>query len=859
VTGETCRKPLKVVLLLLTLQTLAQAQGRPASHPVTHNPHGNITIPCENCHTFTSWKPIRRVPEFDHNKTSYPLRGMHEKVDCAQCHTKLVFTDVSTNCAGCHADIHRRQFGANCEQCHTVRGWNVTVQAIQNHQNRFPLLGAHAAVDCDSCHKGAATGQFQGLSTQCYSCHTQDFRSATNPNHVAASFPTTCEQCHGMNTWLDAKFDHSLTGFPLTGAHTTTPCLSCHVNGNYKLTDTSCSSCHLKDFQSTTNPNHTQAVFPQTCQTCHNTSAWAPAPGFNHNMVSSFPLTGAHISVPCSSCHLNGQFAGEPTDCVGCHLKDFQGTTNPNHVTGGLPTTCQTCHTTTAWQPATFDHSKTAFPLTGAHATVACAACHVNNNYTNLSTDCASCHINDFNATTNPNHTQSGIPTTCQVCHTTTAWQPATFDHNKTGFALTGAHVSVACSSCHINNNYSLTDTTCVSCHLKDFQATTNPNHVTGGLPTTCQTCHTTTAWQPATFDHNTTGFALTGAHVSVACSSCHINNNYSLTDTTCVSCHLKDFQGTTNPNHVTGGLPTTCQTCHTTTAWQPATFDHNTTGFALTGAHVSVACSSCHINNNYSLTSSACSTCHLTDYQGTNNPSHAAAGFPTDCTLCHTTTSWTGATFNHATTGFPLTGAHVNVACSSCHVNNNYSLTNTTCVSCHLKDFQGATNPNHVAAGFPQQCELCHTTTAWQPSSFNHNNTPFPLTGAHTTVACASCHVNNNYTSVPTDCYSCHKTDYQSTTNPNHQAAGFPTTCQTCHTTTTWSGATFNHTWFPTNHGNAQGVCATCHTNSSDYSIFQCTGCHTASTTSQRHTGVSGYVYNSINCYQCHPRGSGG
>jgi hypothetical protein len=773
-------------LLLLTLQALAQAQGRPASHPVTHNPHGNITIPCENCHTFTSWKPIRRVPEFDHNKTSYPLRGMHEKVDCVQCHTKLVFTDVSTNCAGCHADIHRRQFGANCEQCHTVRGWNVTVQAIQNHQNRFPLLGAHAAVDCDSCHKGAATGQFQGLSTQCYSCHAQDFQSATNPNHVAASFPTTCEQCHGMNTWLDAKFDHSLTGFLLTGAHTTTPCLSCHVNGNYKLTDTSCASCHLKDFQSTTNPNHTQAVFPQTCQTCHNTTAWAPAPGFNHNMVSSFPLTGAHISVPCSSCHLNGQFAGEPTDCVGCHLKDFQGTTNPNHVTGGLPTTCQTCHTTTAWQPATFDHSKTAFPLTGAHATAACAACHVNNNYTNLSTDCASCHINDFNATTNPNHTQSGIPTTCQVCHTTTAWQPATFDHSKTGFALTGAHVNVACSSCHINNNYSLTDTTCVSCHLKDFQ-------------------------------------------------------------------------GTTNPNHIAGGLPTTCQTCHTTTAWQPATFDHNTTGFALTGAHVNVACSSCHINNNYSLTSSACSTCHLTDYQSTNNPNHAAAGFPTDCTLCHTTISWTGATFNHATTGFPLTGAHLNVACSSCHVNNNYSLTNTTCVSCHLKDFQGTTNPNHVAAGFPQQCELCHTTTAWQPSSFNHNNTPFPLTGAHTTVACASCHVNNNYTSVPTDCYSCHKTDYQSTTNPNHQAAGFPTTCQTCHTTTTWSGATFSHTWFPTNHGNAQGVCATCHTNSSDYSIFQCTGCHTASTTNPRHTGVSGYVYNSINCYQCHPRGTGG
>jgi hypothetical protein len=141
----------------------------------------------------------------------------------------------------------------------------------------------------------------------------------------------------------------------------------------------------------------------------------------------------------------------------------------------------------------------------------------------------------------------------------------------------------------------------------------------------------------------------------------------------------------------------------------------------------------------------------------------------------------------------------------------------------------------------------------AWTDGTFNHNNTPFPLTGAHTTVPCASCHVNNNYTSLPADCYSCHKTDYQGTNNPSHVAAGFPTTCQTCHTTTAWTGATFNHTWFPTSHGNAQGVCSTCHTNSSDYTVFQCTGCHTAAATDPNHSGVRGYVYNSINCYDCH------
>ena len=34
------------------------------------------------------------------------------------------------------------------------------------------------------------------------------------------------------------------------------------------------------------------------------------------------------------------------------------------------------------------------------------------------------------------------------------------------------------------------------------------------------------------------------------------VNNAYNLTSGACVQCHLKDFQGTTNPNHVSAGFP---------------------------------------------------------------------------------------------------------------------------------------------------------------------------------------------------------------------------------------------------------------------------------------------------------------
>ena len=713
---------------------------------------------------------------------------MHAKVDCRSCHVKLVFKDVGMKCADCHADLHRGQMGAQCEKCHTVNGWNASIQAVQDHQNRFPLVGAHALVECSACHTNAAVGKFQGLSTDCVACHLTNFRNTKTSglDHAALNFPTHCQSCHSMDTWLGASFDHA--------------------------------------------------------------------------KVTGFALVGAHARLDCTACHVGGRFAGVPADCYSCHVKEFTFAANPNHVAGGFPHDCTMCHSMASWQGATFDHSKfTQFPLTGAHASVACTSCHIGGKFTGTPTDCYSCHKPDFVGTTNPSHVAAGFPTDCTVCHTTANWTRATFDHSKfTKFPLTGGHVNIPCTSCHVGGKFAGTPADCYSCHKPDFAGTTNPNHVAAGFPTNCSVCHTTANWSGATFNHNNTPFPLTGAHLSVgSCSTCHVGGVYAGLSTACMSCHLKDYNGTTNPNHAASGIPQTCEVCHTTLAWTPATFDHSKTPFPLTGAHAGVACSSCHIGGKYAGTPTDCYSCHKPDFVGTTNPNHVAAGFPTDCSVCHSTVNWAGATFNHNNTPFPLTGAHLTVgSCATCHVGGVYAGLSTACVSCHLKDYNGTTNPNHAASGIPQTCEVCHTTTAWSPATFDHSQTPFPLTGAHVTVPCASCHVGGKYAGTPTDCYSCHKPDYLGTTNPNHAAAGFPTTCLTCHTTTAWTGATFNHTWFPVPHRTAT-LCVDCHTNPSNYAVFVCTNCHTQATTDPHHTGVAGYVWNSTNCYSCHPTGT--
>ena len=143
------------------------------------------------------------------------------------------------------------------------------------------------------------------------------------------------------------------------------------------------------------------------CLTCHTDLSWSGAK-FDHNALTRFALDGAHVSVQCASCLVNGRFAGTPSNCYACHSADFEKAGNPNHVTGRFATTCETCHTTTAWQGAKFDHNLSRFPLTGAHAPVALAGCHVGGKITGTASDCGSCHLSQFQLAKNPSRTAGG-------------------------------------------------------------------------------------------------------------------------------------------------------------------------------------------------------------------------------------------------------------------------------------------------------------------------------------------------------------------------------------------------------------------------------------------------------------------
>jgi len=508
------------------------------------NPHGPSIGPCATCHAPDSWRPVRISKEFRHAERSFPLEGVHARTSCMACHKNLVFDKLANTCASCHSDVHKGELGTDCARCHTPRSFLDQRELRRMHElTRFPLRGAHAAARCDACHSPATSGQSQymGRPTTCFGCHAADYRQAKSPDHAVAQFPQDCTACHGNSSWQGAQFDHAVTRFPLTGAHRAVACSSCHADQIYRGKPMACASCHQATFAATTSPPHASAGFPNSCEICHTTSAWTPGT-FSH-ATTPFPLVGAHAAAVCSACHADGVYRGKPTICFSCHQKDYNAVTLPPHASLGYSTVCTDCHTSmTTWQGGVFNHQTFAFPLTGAHLAVSCLGCHADNVFKGKSTACASCHQTSYAATTNPPHAAAGFPATCETCHTTSSWLTATFSHAATRFPLTGAHLTVACSSCHSDGVYHGKTMVCSGCHLATYGATTNPSHSAAGFPTNCESCHTTTTWLGATFNHDASFFPIySGTHRGrwSVCADCHTTpTNYVVFS--CFQCHLK-------------------------------------------------------------------------------------------------------------------------------------------------------------------------------------------------------------------------------------------------------------------------------------------------------------------------------
>ena len=571
-------------------------------------------------------------------------------------------------------DAHAELEGmSNCTQCHT--------------------LGDKVSNDkCLACHESLKERVDQNLGfhvsrevrgKDCFTCHSE---------HHGRKFE--------MVRFDTLSFDHNLTGYTLEGAHKKVDCASCHKQDNifdesirekrktYLGLTQECLLCH-EDF-------HRNSLSPK-CANCHTFQQFEDATKFEHDRTN-YKLLGAHESVDCKSCHLPDNdgltriFSGiKYGDCDGCH-QDVHN--------NRLGDQCSVCHVETSFASfkggAGFDHDQTTFPLLGKHKRENCRSCHdLNKPHTTVFMDhegvdpgaCITCHQDVHDG-------KFGLE--CKKCHNEDSFafsnRPESFDHELTGFSLLGKHADVDCKSCHQNSlTEPLPHNTCTSCH-EDYH---DGQFTVGSDVRDCADCHWENSFSGSTFDfedHETTDFALTGAHMATPCSACHQKSNgywqFADLGLNCVDCHDNIHEGQMDNKYFENE---SCAGCHSTEMWQDISFDHDQTAFQLKGQHKTTECRRCHENEvdqyAFSGISTTCFSCHEEPHRAQFQEDGI-----TDCRKCHSEIEWQPSTFDHDSAAFVLDGAHLGLRCDECHFEivdelgtfTTYSVAQFECIDCH-------------------------------------------------------------------------------------------------------------------------------------------------------------------------------
>lgn len=195
---------------------------------------------------------------------------------------------------------------------------------VDHSKTRFPLLGRHQNVPCESCHPASkGTRVWKGVPLDCVGCHS-DRRT-----HKGA-LGTKCESCHDVSGWKSIKHTAAQHRFPLVGNHKV-PCASCHVKGAHLTAKVTCADCHDQPHRGTRSP----------CETCHNVEQWKTV-SYKQHTYNPELLPGKHRTATCLECHPKFRFnnSSKAVPCESCHKKDRK------HEDLGP---CRSCHTPLTW------------------------------------------------------------------------------------------------------------------------------------------------------------------------------------------------------------------------------------------------------------------------------------------------------------------------------------------------------------------------------------------------------------------------------------------------------------------------------------------------------------------------------
>ena len=176
---------------------------------------------------------------------------------------------------------------------------------------------------------------------------------------------------------------------------------------------------------------------------------------------------------------------------------------------------------------------------------------------------------------------------------------------------------------------------------------------------------------------------------------------------------------------------------------------------------------------------------------------------------------------------------------CTKCHKRFDKAAQTILCLDCHKEVRKDVDHQQGFHGRFKEQqeCKECHTDHKGRAENiaplaepaFDHEQTDFPLSGAHANqkkVECKACHTPKvKYRDTPSDCYGCHKKD------DKHKGV-YGEKCAACHGENDWKTITFDHdihTHYPLRGKHRTTTCASCHKGHlyNDKTPSDCNGCH--------------------------------
>lgn len=157
--------------------------------------------------------------------------------------------DFASDCFACHS-LFTGSTPDKCIECHKIKDIGIkSTQGLSIAQEKKNVsfhqkLIEEDCVACHSDHRGVKPfrpiSQFShdllepSLQKDCLGCHS-------NPGDALhQTLKANCNQCHSLDSWLPAHFDHS-EYFRFDRNHET-ECTTCHVNADYS--SYTCYGCH---------------------------------------------------------------------------------------------------------------------------------------------------------------------------------------------------------------------------------------------------------------------------------------------------------------------------------------------------------------------------------------------------------------------------------------------------------------------------------------------------------------------------------------------------------------------------------------------------------------------------------------